>query len=312
MRVVYVLAEYSLHNHIVETHHRARPDDHIAIVKVPLVLRGRSRTETAQRIVPKLSRRFLAGKLIEGLTVLAVTAIPKLLRRGPVFRRLRDIARRHQLPYLRTGDIMSDEALAFLEAQRPDLVVTLFHQIVRQRLIDLPRLGVVNIHPGLIPSYRGIQPYFWELSEGSPRAGATLHFIEDESIDSGGVLAQTSYPVQAGMSVQRNYYLTCVAAGRLLPRVLAALESSQLRPRRQDPEAGAYWRWPDSAAFDRLVERGHSLLSWRQLVGLLAGHDDGLECDELLELGETADTAPPHTAPPPRADVDDEPRSSVA
>lgn len=274
MRVVYVLAEYSLHNHIVETHRRARPGDHIAICKVPLVLRGKSRSETVQRIVPKLSQRFLLGKVVEGVAMLAITALPKLMGRGPVFRRLRSIARRHRLPFHRTEDIMSADAMDFIRAQRPDLVVTLFHQIVRQALIDVPRLGVVNIHPGLIPDFRGIQPYFWELSEGSARAGATMHFIEDESVDSGGILAQASFDVPPGVSVQRNYYLTCRAAGRLMPRVLAGLESGSLKSVGQDPDAGAYWRWPDSAAFDRLRERGHSLVSWGQLVRLLAGADD--------------------------------------
>ena len=274
MRVVYVLAEYSLHNHIVETHRRARPGDHIAICKVPLVLRGKSRSETVQRIVPKLSQRFLLGKVVEGVAMLAITALPKLMGRGPVFRRLRSIARRHRLPFHRTEDIMSADAMDFIRAQRPDLVVTLFHQIVRQSLIDVPRLGVVNIHPGLIPDFRGIQPYFWELSEGSGRAGATMHFIEDESVDSGGILAQASFDVPPGVSVQRNYYLTCRAAGRLMPRVLAGLESGSLKSVGQDPDAGAYWRWPDSAAFDRLRERGHSLVSWGQLVRLLAGADD--------------------------------------
>ncbi len=282
MRVVYVLAEYSLHNHIVESHRRSRPGDHIAICKVPLVLRGKSRSETVHRIVPKLSQRFLAGKVLEGLAILAITALPKLMGRGPVFRRLRTIARRHRLPFHRTEDIMSRETLAFIREQEPDVVVTLFHQIVRQELIDLPRLGVVNIHPGLIPEFRGIQPYFWELSEGSERAGATVHFIEDESVDRGGVLAQTSYPVPQGISVQRNYYLTCRAAGRLMPRVFAGLESGSLRPAAQDPDSGAYWRWPDSPAFHRLRERGHSLVSWRQLVRLLAGDDDDHLGEERL------------------------------
>lgn len=82
MRVVYVMAEYSLHNQLVEEHLRARPDDELAVVKVPLVLRGKGRRETAERIAPKLSRRFLWGKLLEAAVVLTVTATPKMLLFG--------------------------------------------------------------------------------------------------------------------------------------------------------------------------------------------------------------------------------------
>lgn len=178
---------------------------------------------------------------------------------------------------------MSDAALEFIAQQQPDLVVTLFHQIVRHRLIRLPKLGVVNIHPGLIPEFRGIQPYFWELSEGAGRAGPTLHFIDDEQIDTGRVLVRASYPVRPGMSVQLNYYLTCLAAARLLPVCLDAVEQGRLTPRTQVSGEGAYWRWPDSAAFDRLVARGHCLVSWRQLFALLAGQHDDLEIDLHIE-----------------------------
>jgi methionyl-tRNA formyltransferase len=180
---------------------------------------------------------------------------------------------------------MSDETLAFINAREPDVVITLFHQIVRERLIGLPRLGVVNIHPGLIPEFRGIQPYFWELSEGSARAGATVHFIEDERIDAGRILGRTSYAVQPGMSVQLNYWFTCRAAARLLPRCLAALEDGSLSPASQDPQAGAYHKWPDSAAFDRLRANGHALVSWRQLCGLLTGRYDAFDTEEELSIG---------------------------
>ena len=52
--------------------------------------------------------------------------------------------------------------------------------------------------------------------------------------------------------------------------------------RPQDPGAGAYYRWPDSAAYDRLQERGHRLLSWRDLWGILSGRYDDFRADEEL------------------------------
>lgn len=274
MNVVFLISDYVLHNQIVSDYVAARPADRVAIVKVPLVLKGRSRAETAKRIVPRLSRRFFFGKLTEFAALLLITFLPKILRRGAVFRRLRWIARRHGLPYRRSGDVMAAETLDFIRAQQPDVVVSLFHQILKRPLIEIPRLGVVNIHPGVLPEFRGIQPYFWELSEGSARAGATLHLIEDETIDTGGVLAETSYAIPPKISVQRNYYLTCRAASALLPPTLAAFAAGDLAPRPQDAAAGTYYRWPDSAAFDRLRARGHALLSWRQLWGILVGRDD--------------------------------------
>lgn len=279
MNVVFVLSDYVLHNRIVSDYVAARPKDRVSVVKVPLVLKGKGRLETARRIAPQLSRRFLLGKVLEAVVLAAVTVVPKILRRGAVFRRLRSIARRHGLPFLRTRNVMSEEALAFVRAQDPDLVVTLFHQIVKRPLLDLPRLGVVNIHPGLLPLFRGIQPYFWELALGHGRAGATLHLIEDETIDTGRVLAQAAYATWPGMSVQLNYYLTSQAASRLLPRCAGDLELGRSAPLAQ-PDGGAYHRWPDSAAFDRLEERGHALFKWRDLWAILSGRYDGFVAEE--------------------------------
>ena len=281
MNVVFVLSDYVLHNRIIADYVAARPQDRVAIVKVPLVLKGRSRVETALRIAPQLSRRFLLGKILEGLVLAAITVLPKVMRRGAVFRRLRTVACRHRLPYLRTRNVMSEEALGFVRAQAPDVVVTLFHQIVRRPLLDLPRLGVVNIHPGLLPEFRGIQPYFWELAERHGRAGATLHLIEDETIDTGRVLARAEYVTWPGMSVQLNYYLAAQASARLLPRCLEALEAGRVVPAAQ-PDGGAYYRWPDSVAFDRLEAAGHALFRWRDLWGILAGRYDESAAEETL------------------------------
>lgn len=287
MKVLFLMSDYVLHNSLLTDYARARPDDDLAVVKIPLVLKGKGRRDTAERILPQLSRRFIAGKLVEYGTLLLVTALPKLVGRGAVFRRLRRTCRLLDIPFHRNENVMAPEALEFQRAFAPDVVVSLCHQILKEALIEIPRLGVVNVHPGVLPDFRGIQPYFWQLSEGAPRSGASLHLIEDERIDAGGLLATTTFANVPGRSVQLNYFLTIQCASRVLPECLAALESRELEPRAQDPNEGAYWRWPDSAAFGRLRERGHSLISFRQLFDLLVGRYDDFRADEVtLQRGE--------------------------
>ncbi len=284
VRVVFVLNEYALHNHVLTDFVRARPNDHVAVVKVPLVLKGRDRLDTAQRVLPKLSRRFAFSKALEFAVLLALVFVPKLLSRGAVFLRLRKIARRHGLPFHKTDNIMAPESLEFLRAQDPDIVITLFHQIIKQPLLDIPRAGVINIHPGLIPDFRGMQPYFWELSEGHGRAGPTLHLIEDEGIDTGGLLTRASYSVEPGMSVQLNYYLTMLVAARVLPECAERVANGEWTGAAQDTGAGAYYRWPDSKAFDNLMARGHRLFSWRGLWSILSGNRDRIADDAVTDL----------------------------
>lgn len=279
MKVLFLLSDYVLHNSLLTDYVASRPDDQVAVVKIPLVLKGKGRRETAGRIVPQLSRRFAAGKVVEFLGLMAIAGVPKLLARGAVFRRLRKTCRLLHLPFFRTINIMDEEALSFARKFEPDVIVSLCHQILKQPLIEIPRLGVVNVHPGVLPDYRGIQPYFWELSEGAPSAGATLHLIEDERIDAGGVLGRTSFKVAPRSSVQLIYFLTIKTASKLLPGCLSALEEGRLSPEAQDPKQGAYFRWPDSEAFGRLRKRRHTLISLRQLMGILIGRYDDFRAD---------------------------------
>lgn len=291
LRVVFLMTDYALHNALVTDYLAARPQDEVSLVKIPLVLKGKGRRGTAERIVPQLSRRFLGGKIFEFVSLAMITAIPKILARGAVFRRLRRTASLSGLEFHKTGNVMSEGTLAFLRAREPDLIISLCHQILKEPLISLPRSGIINLHPGVLPEFKGIQPYFWELSEGSALAGATLHWIEDEGIDTGRILARTTFSIPERCSVQLNYYLTIRAASQLLPECVARVVRGELHGTPQGAEDGQYYRWPDSEAFDRLRARGHSLISFRQLFAILTGRYDDLSAD--VEWGLPAESAVP-------------------
>jgi len=281
MKVLFIFNEFSLHNHIIEHYLEARPADEVAIVKIPLVLKGKSRKETAGRILPQLSKRFVWNKLQEAAVTTAIALIPKILKRGAIFRRLRLIAWRNGLPFHQSGDIMSPVTLDFIRNFEPAVIVTLVHQIIKPDLIAIPPHGVINIHPGILPEFRGIQPYFWELSEKFGEAGVTLHYIDDATVDTGRIVAQSRYPTLPGMSVQLNYFLTARCAGALLPETISRLEAGELRPKPQKAEEGSYYRWPDKAAVDRLYGAGHQIVSWTELARILTGRYDHFKAADV-------------------------------
>ncbi|MFN8391396.1 MAG: formyltransferase family protein [Bdellovibrionota bacterium] len=274
MRIAFLFSEYVLHNHIIERYHSLRPENELLVIKVPLTLRAKSRMESASSVLPKLSRRFIVAKLVEHLGLLTLTYCPKVMRRGAVFRRLSWISRNVGAKYIESTDINSQDTIAALQAFSPDVIITLMHQIVRKPLLAVPRLGVINIHPGLLPDFRGIQPYFWSLSEGAAEHGCTLHLIEDESIDTGGVLAQHRFSLSNVRSVQLSYYLTALGAAQLLPEVLDKFSRGELTASSQATDSGSYYRWPDSAAYQRLWERRASLFRISDIWGILSGRYD--------------------------------------
>ncbi len=85
-------------------------------------------------------------------------------------------------------------------ALRPDLICVFGTSLIRGELLKEGRLGIVNLHGGLSPEYRGADCTFWALYNGEPeKIGCTLHYI-DTGIDTGRLIAHVSPEVREGDS----------------------------------------------------------------------------------------------------------------
>jgi len=91
---------------------------------------------------------------------------------------------------------LTDAAVAArIEATRPDLLVSWFWtKRIPDRLLRLPPLGTVGVHPSLLPRHRGPDPYFWTIFEGDAEAGVTAHRLERD-YDTGAMLGKRAIAV---------------------------------------------------------------------------------------------------------------------
>jgi methionyl-tRNA formyltransferase len=93
---------------------------------------------------------------------------------------------------VRVPTLNGPEARAALEGA--DLALSLDNGLISEATFSVPRHGVVNVHHGSVPDYRGGPPVFWELADGRDRVGFTVHRI-DAGIDTGPVLAAGEVPI---------------------------------------------------------------------------------------------------------------------
>ena len=83
-----------------------------------------------------------------------------------------------------------------VEAAGPDIAFsTYYRKILPRRLLDIPRLGCINVHPGFLPTYRGPTPTAWAILNGEVRFGITVHLM-DEHADTGDILVQREYDIK--------------------------------------------------------------------------------------------------------------------
>ena len=170
----------------------------VGVVKaqpLPLTRQGKSAIKRhLKRVGWRFAWMLLFQRIVQGIGYGLSLVIPGSRRRLlPAWK----IARERNIPVFECRNINDPVAVAFVRQCEPDLLVSAyFSQILKTEMIRVPRLGVLNIHPGWLPAYRGAMTYFWVLHDGVDRGGVTVHWI-DEGIDTGQILARRSFPIRA-------------------------------------------------------------------------------------------------------------------
>ena len=129
------------------------------------------------------------------------------------------------IPLIRAWRINDEHSRCELEELGLEAVVMAsFDQIVGPRALAIPRQGWLNVHPSLLPAYRGPEPVYWAIADGAPVTGISMHKAAPK-VDSGPMLAQVAVPIlpadTAGTLTKR-----LVEAGMtLLPKAVDALLS---------------------------------------------------------------------------------------
>ncbi|WP_448212441.1 formyl transferase [Colwellia sp. MEBiC06753] len=104
------------------------------------------------------------------------------------------------------SQINSAESISAVHELAPDLIISIrFGGILKDEIIQIPKQGVVNLHSGILPKYRGVMATFWAMKNGDSQIGTTLHTIDDGSIDTGEIIKISKHAV-----VPAKCYLTHV------------------------------------------------------------------------------------------------------
>jgi methionyl-tRNA formyltransferase len=102
----------------------------------------------------------------------------------------------------------------------PDLLLSAsYSKILPKSDIELPKLGAINIHPSLLPKYRGGDPLSEIIINGDKIAGQTIHFM-DEGVDTGDIIDQVTFPLSENPNKVEVLEKHNIAVVPLLTRVL--------------------------------------------------------------------------------------------
>jgi len=193
---------------------------------------------TPEFAVPTLAALVAAGRV----PVRVVTQPARPAGRGqksmdpPVAR----WAREQGLPVSQPERVREPAFLEELASLTPDLaIVVAFGQIFPRALLDLPRLGCVNLHASLLPRWRGASPIQAAVAAGDARTGVSTMVME-AGLDTGPILLEEATEIGPRETAGELSWRLAEAGGRLMVRTLQELESDSLVPRPQSPEGATY------------------------------------------------------------------------
>lgn len=146
-------------------------------------------------------------------------------------------ARNQGLEVVQPERVRSAAFMDRLAALAPDVaVVVAFGQIFRQPLLDLPRLGCINVHASLLPRWRGAAPIQAAITQGDAETGVTTMRME-AGLDSGPMLLRAATPIGPHETAPELSARLADLGARLMVDTLAGLERGDLHPQGQDDAA---------------------------------------------------------------------------
>jgi len=144
------------------------------------------------------------------------------------------------LPVVQPLNFKEANAVEQLANFQPDVIVVYaFGQILPQSVLDIPAHGCINIHPSLLPKYRGASPVAAAILAGDEFTGVSI-MLMDKGLDTGPVLIQAQLPISTHDTTDSLTAKLSLIAAQLLLEVLPRWTSGEITPRPQDETQASY------------------------------------------------------------------------
>ncbi len=205
------------------------------------------------------------------------------------------LAARHGIP-VHTPDSADAELAAIVGAAKPAIMYSMsYRHLIPESVLGLARLGAFNLHPSILPAYRGRAPVNWMLVNGEHEAGVTLHRMVARA-DAGDIVGQRAVAIDDRDNALTLYRKLVPLGVELITEMHPRIVAGNAPRRKMDIAKGSYfgrrkpedgridWRWPARRIFNlvRAVTHpypgafcftgGRKLLVWEASVGAEAGH----------------------------------------
>jgi methionyl-tRNA formyltransferase len=180
------------------------------------------------------------------------------------FRSVADLAKGNSIPVSTPESVNTPEWVGRVLAWKPDLIFSFYYRnMIREEILNIPRLGAFNMHGSLLPRYRGRAPINWAVLHGEKETGVTLHYMVKRA-DAGDIVDQETVPIGPDDTAQDVFRKAVKAARLVLERRIDDLTKGTAPRRKQDESRATTFggRKPEDGRIDwtQSAERIYNLI----------------------------------------------------
>ena len=156
------------------------------------------------------------------------------------FSSVRELAEKNGIPHL-TTDISLPENVERVRAIAPDFLFSFYYRnMIRPEVLEIPKLGALNLHGSFLPKYRGRVPVNWAVINGETETGATLHYMVEKP-DAGDIVDQEKVPILFEDTAHDVFGRVTAGAAAVIARAWPQLRDGTARRTPMNLAAGSYF-----------------------------------------------------------------------
>jgi len=153
---------------------------------------------------------------------------------------IENLANELDLPLIKTSNINDDALIQKITPLKPDLgIMADFGQIISEKILNIPKYGIINIHPSLLPKYRGPSPIQAAILAGDKISGVSL-ILTSKKMDAGGIIASEKIELSPAETFTTLKDSLSKIAGMLLLNTIPYYIAGDLKPIPQDEAKATY------------------------------------------------------------------------
>ena len=165
--------------------------------------------------------------------------------------------------------INCEKGIATLKATQAELIISIrFGLILREPVVNIPPLGVINLHSGALPDYRGVMACFRAMQNGDKEIATTLHYIRDASIDTGDIISINKINTDYQKSYLWNVLNLYQGGVATVVEAVKQIETKGVAKTSAQEGSGNYYSFPTLQDIETFKQKGMRLFDHSEMIEL--------------------------------------------